>query len=492
MKEYSEILTFNFRNKLFKLFIDKNGNRFYMQTDSNDNLLYANIDDYVEIDNILSNPYIPMIQPLVMDNQYNSYDKNKYEINNDYNKNKYHKKHNIIPKVIISGVAVLLTPTLLGFYIKHNQDKYNHVRLREREQTNYEESISTEITETSTYDPNEFDTSAAARRIPKNLDVDTFFDNGSIYYIYDTSYFDKTTYGNKPTLIEVESAINLNGKIPDSVKPVIINYAEDLFKTYPDIDCRNFIENIRTLDVEVCSQSEIKKYTFGDNALGCYIRGDNKICVLDTADYKNDMWAKQTIYHELSHCFRNGDFNKNGRSYVVRFSGLGLSNDIVEESLNSLFAVSLFGYEEKDIAYQLQSNMTKIMVESMDNYSIEDYANHSLSYYAQKLDEFNGDDNYATTMLALMAFQYDDFHTDRINAAQSEYYPLYEYISNMYYKKYLNKEMSYEEAKLVADRLVEELMFDVPEDYNIDVNYFYTYFDNYCNQIGIQTPTKKI
>ena len=185
MKEYSEILTFNFRNKLFKLFIDKNGNRFYMQTDSNDNLLYANIDDYVEIDNILSNPYIPMIQPLVMDNQYNSYDKNKYEINNDYNKNKYHKKHNIIPKVIISGVAVLLTPTLLGFYIKHNQDKYNHVRLREREQTNYEESISTEITETSTYDPNEFDTSAAARRIPKNLDVDTFFDNGSIYYIYD-------------------------------------------------------------------------------------------------------------------------------------------------------------------------------------------------------------------------------------------------------------------------------------------------------------------
>ena len=38
----------------------------------------------------------------------------------------------------------------------------------------------------------------------------------------------------------------------------------------------------------------------------------------------------------------------------------------------------------------------------MDNYKISDYMNHSLGYFVKKLDEYNGDNNYAATILQLM------------------------------------------------------------------------------------------
>ena len=55
----------------------------------------------------------------------------------------------------------------------------------------------------------------------------------------------------------------------------------------------------------------------------------------------------------------------------------------------------------------------------------------------------------------------------------------------MYYRKYLTSKMSYEEAKLVTDNLLDKILYDVPEEYNIDINYFYSYLDDYCKEIGI-------
>ena len=68
---------------------------------------------------------------------------------------------------------------------------------------------------------------------------------------------------------------------------------------------------------------------------------------------------------------------------------------------------------------------------------------------------------------------------------QSEYYPIYDYISNMYYKKYISDDMTYDEAKAVIDNLLDEILINVPDDYEIDTNYFYDYLNNYCSSIGI-------
>ena len=47
--------------------------------------------------------------------------------------------------------------------------------------------------------------------------------------------------------------------------------------------------------------------------------------------------------------------------------------------------------------------------------------------------------------------------------------------------------MSYSEAVNVVDQLITKIMYDVPEDYNIDINHFYEYLDSYCEKLGIET-----
>lgn len=83
--------------------------------------------------------------------------------------------------------------------------------------------------------------------------------------------------------------------------------------------------------------------------------------------------------------------------------------------------------------------------------------------------------------------QYDDYHSDLIHVEQKEYYLIYRYISNIYYKNNITSDMSYEDACLVTDELIDKIMFDVPEKYNIDTNYFYKYLNAYCNSIDMDT-----
>ena len=178
--------------------------------------------------------------------------------------------------------------------------------------------------------------------------------------------------------------------------------------------------------------------------------------------------------------------DENGIRVSIQFMGLNYYDIPNAEALNSLFAVSLFDYEERDIAYQLQSNTHQLILSCMDNYSLSDYVNHSMTYYAQQLDAYNHDDNYATTILSLMNEQYEDFHDDQREEPQSTYYPIYDYVTKMYLGKNLTPEMSQEEAKAVMDDFMEKLLFDVPEDYHIDTDHFYEYFEEYY-QNEIQT-----
>ena len=126
------------------------------------------------------------------------------------------------------------------------------------------------------------------------------------------------------------------------------------------------------------------------------------------------------------------------------------------------------------------------MIENMDNYDIVDYMNHSSSYFVKKLDEWNHDNNYAKSLLELIEMQYKDYHNDDIELPQEQYYPIYDYISDMFLRKHVTPGMSYEEAKNQMNILLEQILFDIPEEYNIDTNHFYEYLDEYCNELGIE------
>ena len=505
MKEYSEVVQFSYKGELYKLFIDDNGERFYLKTDENGKLFYVNIREFIELENIFAATPYPLARPLVPDSkgypQYSNSNNNHNNYNIKKNSNK-RKKIRLIPKVIIGGTLVALSTIAIDKYIvKHpnitsDENKYSIEKQISTVSDNTEENPSLETIEEPTteakekYNPNIFETSSAASSIRKELKVDTYYDGKEYYYIYDMAYLDKTPYKNKPTKEEVLSVLNNNSKIPNEFRDIMTSYVDDLYKTYPNIDCRNLIQNFKTIEVDICSKRDMEIVTGSEDSIGCYLRNDNKICVLESEEYGSDMWSKQVIYHELSHCLRQGNFTIDGIDYTVRAAGSGFRSELLEEALNSNFAVSLFGYEERDIAYQLQSNIVKTMVECMDSYTFEDYAIHSISYFLQKLDEYTGDDNYAMTMMALMEFQYDDYHSDRINAEQSEYYRLYDYVSDFYYKNHITSDMSYDDAKLVTDDLLEKILYDVPEEYNIDVNHFYDHLKDYCKEKGIEVKEK--
>ena len=62
----------------------------------------------------------------------------------------------------------------------------------------------------------------------------------------------------------------------------------------------------------------------------------------------------------------------------------------------------------------------------------------------------------------------------------------------MYFKKYIKEGMSYDEAYTVYEKMMSTIMFDVPEEYNIDTNRFLKNFQKACelNNIEINVRTR--
>lgn len=454
MLEYKEVVNFFYNGFSYHMYLDNNNRRYFLKDGKNGELEYLTLEEYVDI--IFEFKKIPLV------------------MNAERGKSK--NKIKLIPKIIIGGVAVTLSISVfnLGLSVFETQKK-----VRE-----FEEKVSARNQELSTY------VSYLDDEEPReDLVVDTYLESDTLKYlfVYDMDYLDKALDYSSVSLEDLKKVIAENNKISDKFKKLLYEYCEDVVAKYPNLELRVLYENLKTLEVVECDKRELMLASLSIDSYGCYIRTENKIYVLEDYEYEKGTWAYQVIYHEFSHCLRTGYWETADNTIKVQVEGLNFSNVITAEALNSLFTVSLFDYEELDIAYQLQSNYHSVIIDCMDNYSIEDYVGHSVSYYAKKLDEFNKDDNYATVILELIQMQYDDFHSDKITVAPEEYYPIYDYIADMYYKKYLNSDMSYSEAVQITDRLLERILFDVPEEYNIPVEHFYEHLKEYCNELGIES-----
>ena len=313
------------------------------------------------------------------------------------------------------------------------------------------------------------------------LEVDTYddFTLGSKRYlsIYDADYYG--LFFDQPS-VSVEQCINdidANPAIGEQYKNLLRSFVISLAEKYPDADLRPFDLNLKTLKVVECEPFDLALHAVSIDAYGCYVQAENTIYVPIDYEYRPGTWEYQVIMHEFGHAARTVNYEDEQTSLSIN---LGAGSCVIpEEALNSVFTVSLFDYEERDIAYQLQSNMFLVMLDCMDNYSLSDYINHSLSYFAHKLDEQNGNTNYAMGILRLIEEQRSDWANDDYEREQAVYYPIYHYLTKMYLDKYAEPGMSAEELRAVVDGLLEIVMFDVPEDYHIDTEEFYRYAEEY-------------
>lgn len=477
MNTYRQITIFNYKNGRYQLLQDQNNKYFFLKVDANGVYNYVTLEEFNDLIKIVYNNIKIM------------------NIQKNGRKPTFLK---LIPKIIIGGIVTTLTFSTITYLSRPSREEVlqgiAEYQRTHGYQVTVEEYDDRDLSDViSVADEKEQDkTTDYEIEIPSDSDeefkLDTYLESQSAHFItvYDMDYIDKVFDYDKVGTTQLHNAINENSKISANYKELFHKFVDDFCEKQPDAETRVLYENLKTIEVIECDKMELALASFSVDAYGCYRVNENKIYVLKDNEYKEGTWEYQVIYHELCHAARTFKKDINGTTVRVQGEGIEFSTTSSSEALNSLFTVSLFDYEERDIAYQLQSNYLKVMIENMDNYDIVDYMNHSSSYFVKKLDEWNHDNNYAKSLLELIEMQYKDYHNDDIELPQEQYYPIYDYISDMFLRKHVTPGMSYEEAKNQMNILLEQILFDVPEEYNIDTNHFYEYLDEYCNELGIE------
>lgn len=314
----------------------------------------------------------------------------------------------------------------------------------------------------------------------------------SYLVVYDSSDLDLIFGDMTATAEDCLQMLNQNPDIDDEYRPLFRDFIQRMAKTYPDMDFRILYHNLETLKVVVCSKAELVRHSVSTDALACYIRSENTIYIPEGTEYIEGEWGYQILIHEFCHAVRCASWEamdpvaKEERSYRISFEPSSMKYTVLPEAMNSVFSCSLLNYYEWDIAYQVPSNYLRIMLECMDNYTLADYINHGEDYFCRKLDEYSGYTNYAATLWRLIDLQRNEYQDSKIELQPEDFYPIYDFLCELYYPKYITADMSYEQAKAVADELVYKAFYDVPEECKTTPERFYEDLDTYLETMSTE------
>lgn len=464
MIEYNIISEFTYKDKKYLYLLDNEHRYFFVRKNDNDKLEYITLQELVELTNV----FVPKDYVLLIEE----------------GKNK--KKLKLIPMIFI-GTTLFVMTTGCGRMLDNEYN--NHISQNEPVQTPYTNSVST--TEEKVEEKAKEDVVdkilEEANKKKENFEVEGLIEGFHMKIVLDSSRLDEVLGYPKEdiTYEKIKETINSNSSIPKKFKTMYIDLANNLQREYPNMDLRVWYENLKTMKVLEVEEMEMKVKAVSATAYACYRKDENTIYTVKDYKYEPGTWEYQVIMHEMAHPIRSGFIKKNGEEIRVQFTDKSGDGVIIEEALNSLLALRSYDKSERDIAYQLQSNMVEMMVESLDNYTYQDFVEHNITYFENELNKQNGDDK-AIEMLALINLQYKDYHDKNMEVEQKNFYPLYDYIAKMYYRKKINPNMSYDTAKKIRDEYIDRMTYDVPEEYNLDVAHMEAYFDTYCNEVGIR------
>ena len=302
--------------------------------------------------------------------------------------------------------------------------------------------------------------------------VEIFYyrDSDMLCQVSDEKYLDMMFGDKAVTPEDCRKAINDNDAISPDFKSYFIDFVDRIEAKYPDIPLQMLHRNLLTLRVEELERWDYVMKSLNPSSLGCYRIDENTIYIPKGTVYHEGEFGFQVLIHEFCHAARSCWF-EDDKKYRAKFQHDG--DVLLEEAMNSVFSCSLLNYEERDIAYQVASNYLRIMLECMDNYEISDYVRHGNTWFYSKLDEVSGHTNYARVIWKLITLQRSDWEKDDIDIDQAEYYPIYDFLCELYYSKYITEDMTEDEARAVADELVDKAFFDAPDNYKTDPDRFY-------------------
>lgn len=302
----------------------------------------------------------------------------------------------------------------------------------------------------------------------------------------DSAYYDKVLGTTDATAENCKQAIAENLDIPNQMKTYFTDFVNRIETKYPGIDYQILYHNLKTLKVMEVPKNKFYTKSLSVDSYGVYIKNENAIYIPEGTHYVEGEWGFQVLLHEFCHAARScWNYSEDGNHVSKTIfqqppsSGEG---DLLEEAMNSVFSCSLLNYYERDIAYQIPSNYLRIILDCMD-YDMRDYISKSDAYFYRTLDEYTGYTNYAHVIWKLIALQRSDWENEKkIDLPAEKYYPIYDYLCEMYYKKYITPDMTPEEAKAVADELVDKAFYDAPEGYKITPQRMYDNLELYLEE----------
>ena len=467
MKEYTILGEFEHKNNIYELLLDEDGKYFFLKNNYNKEE-YITIKELFELAKLFKE------------------DKKSLLVENEVIKP---KKKRLVPKIIIGSLLVTLSLPIISILSKVNTPIKKPTTITDTTNDNdFSNIISHTTIEEKT--PTDETIEKALKDIIKEEErfkligkLELF--NTTIYY--DSNEYDELFQKKKEdvTYNTIREDIRNNPNIPYKFKELYIALANNLEKQFPTLDLRVWDHNLQTMKIIEANPIDMKLKAISYSASACYRKDENIIYTVKDYDYVPGTWDYQVIMHEMCHPIKGTIIKKGDNKYNVNFNTTSGHGVVIEEALNSIFSVRSYDQNERDIAYQLQSNMVGIMLECMNNYTLQDYIEHDIRYFEDKLNEHN-DSNQATRIVGLIELQYQDYHNDKIKVEQTQFHEIYDYIAKMYYKKNIKDNMTYEQAKEIHKQFLDKLTFDVPQEYELDINHMNEYFEHYIKELGIK------
>ena len=307
------------------------------------------------------------------------------------------------------------------------------------------------------------------------IDTYSYAEAGSIktLSIYDAAYLGLFFDCDRITAEQAKQTVKGNSAITPRFRELLYRYIDAFTRHYPDADLRILNYNLQTLKIVETDAHDLAFQALSLSAYGCYKQAENTIYVNKDCVYEPGTWEYQVLFHEISHAARSIRREIDGKMVNIAFSSEYI--EIPEEALNSLFTVGLFDYDERDIAYQFPSNLFQVLLECLDDYTLSDYINHSLTYLAHKLDLQTGRTNYAMSIFRLIDAQRKDYMDDGYERDLSVYNPICDYVCQIYLDYHEAEGLDESEREALITELVEQLTYDVPEDYPVDTQELYRF-----------------
>ena len=217
-----------------------------------------------------------------------------------------------------------------------------------------------------TKDPNELSFVVEDSAEPLEVPTSSQSRYSDLLLIFDAADYDLFFPPEHVTAADCKAVIQKNDAIPAQYKTLLSWFVDAIETHYPEADLRPLRYNLDTLEILEVSDRDLLFASLSADAYGCYIRTENRIYVKEGYEYVPRTWDYQVIIHEFGHAARM--VHRDLDDVKVRVQALPPESGftVIDEALNSLFAVSLFDYEEPDVAYQLQSNLFQILLECLD------------------------------------------------------------------------------------------------------------------------------